>query len=156
MPVPHNKSEIVDGVQVLPQERVQYRVTDTVKVFTVKMRHHRDDQDCAVDIEGFIKGLHKHDMPGSGGDVMVRKTLLCRQLVVVLMVLLLKALSQDRAQQHFVEQITSICCKVLSSCVIVVLAWAALGVSVPLEKQLEVQEARRRLQEPNNFEGEER
>ena len=61
-PVPHINEEIADCAP--PQERVQNRATCTGKVFTVKMRHHGDDQVSAV---GFNKGLH---MPRSG-DVMV-------------------------------------------------------------------------------------
>ena len=40
------------------------KVKCTGKVFTVKMRHHRGDQACAVDTVGMnIKGLNKNDMP---------------------------------------------------------------------------------------------
>ena len=41
----------------------------TVKVFTVKLRHHRDDQAFSDNV-GFIRGLDKHNMPRLG-DVMV-------------------------------------------------------------------------------------
>ena len=64
------KEEIVDGLQRVPQERVQNRARYTGKVFTVKMRHHRDDQASALDTVGFTKRLHQHNMPRSG-DVMV-------------------------------------------------------------------------------------
>ena len=58
-----------DGLLLVPQERVHNRAAYTGKVFTVKLRHHRDDQAC-VDYVGFIKGLDKHNMPRLG-DVMV-------------------------------------------------------------------------------------
>ena len=41
----------------------------TGKVFTVNLRHHREDQAFSDNV-GFIKGLDKHNMPRSG-DVMV-------------------------------------------------------------------------------------
>ena len=56
VPVLHIKEKIVDRARVLPQERVQNRVTYTGKVFTVEMRHHRGDQACAVDICGLHQG----------------------------------------------------------------------------------------------------
>ena len=58
-----------DGLLLVLQERVHNRAVYTGKVFTVKLRHHRDDQACS-DIVGFIKGLDKHNMPRLG-DVMV-------------------------------------------------------------------------------------
>ena len=64
--VPHIKE---DGLLLVPQERVHNRAVYTGKVFTVKLRHHRDDQACS-DIVGFIKGLDKHNMPRLG-NVMV-------------------------------------------------------------------------------------
>ena len=42
---------------------------NTGKVFTVKLRHHRDDQAFSDNV-GFIRGLDKHNMPRLG-DVMV-------------------------------------------------------------------------------------
>ena len=62
VPVPHIKE---DGLLIIPQERAVY----TGQVFTVKLRHHRDDQACSDNVE-FIKGLDKHNMPRLG-DVMV-------------------------------------------------------------------------------------
>ena len=68
VPVPHIKEKIMDGARVLPQERVQDRVTYTGNVFT--MRHHRDDQACAVDTVGLnIKGVDKYIMPQSGDSL---------------------------------------------------------------------------------------
>ena len=132
MRVTYIKEEIVDGATVLPQECVQNRATYTGKVFTVKMPHHRVDQACAVDNVGFIKGLDKHNMARLG-DVMVpvldfggleqgiaretpeekvvvsgSRTQLCRQLVVLLMVLVFEASSQDRVQQRLLELISSV------------------------------------------------
>ena len=54
VPVPQKKE---NGFQLVPQERVQTRATFTGKVFTVKMRHHRDEQAYAAETLGFIKGL---------------------------------------------------------------------------------------------------
>ena len=88
VPVPRIKEDVVDGIHVVPQEPRKKRVfldwprrpasqpntgkvKCTGKVFTVKMRHHRGDQACAVDTVGLnIKGLNKYNMPQSG-DVMV-------------------------------------------------------------------------------------
>ena len=66
VPVPDIKE---DCLLLVPQERVHHRAVYTVKVFTVKLRHHRDDQACS-DIVEFIKGLDKHNMPRLG-EVMV-------------------------------------------------------------------------------------
>ena len=66
VPMPHIKE---DGLLLVPQERVHNRAVYTGKVFTVKLRHHRDDQ-ASLDNVGFIKGLDKHNMPRLG-DVMV-------------------------------------------------------------------------------------
>ena len=44
------------------------RAVYTGKVFTVKLRHHRDDQACSDNVR--IKDLDKHNMPRLG-DVMV-------------------------------------------------------------------------------------
>ena len=66
VPVPHIKQ---DGLLLVLQERVHNRAVSTWKVFTVKLRHHRDDHACSGYV-GFIKGLDKHNMPRSG-DVMV-------------------------------------------------------------------------------------
>ena len=113
--------DIVDGVQHVPQERVQNRVGEhiggvlvplsmkgivektqhlpqprkrrvfldwprrpasqpntgkvkcTGKVFTLKMRHHRGDQACAVGFVGLnIKGLNKYNMPQSGSEKILK------------------------------------------------------------------------------------
>ena len=60
------------------------KVKCTGKVFTVKMRHHRGDQACAVDTaEGLsVKGLNKYNMPQSG-DVMVPVPQIQEQIVDV-------------------------------------------------------------------------
>ena len=60
--VPHIKQ---DGLLIIPPKRAVY----TGKVFTVRLRHHRDDQ-TFLDNVGFIKGPDKHNMPRLG-DVMV-------------------------------------------------------------------------------------
>ena len=60
--VPHIKQ---DGLLIIPPKRAVY----TGKVFTVRLRHHRDDK-TFLDNVGFIKGLDKHNMPRFG-DVMV-------------------------------------------------------------------------------------
>ena len=85
VPVPHIKE---DGLLLVPQERVHYEAVYTEKVFTVKMRHHRDDQACVVDTVGFIKRLDKHNMPRSGDCPRLRSksrlsTLVVQDLVVV-------------------------------------------------------------------------
>ena len=93
VPVPQITEDIVDGKHHVPQECVPQlrkkrvfldwprrpasqpntgKVKCTGKVFSVKMRHHRVDEACAVDTVGLnIKGLNKYNMPQSG-DVMVR------------------------------------------------------------------------------------
>ena len=87
-PVSQNKEAYTGRVRDFPLERVQNRsfvrpkrvFVDflplhsackpyTGKVFTVNLRHHRDDQ-AFSDCVRFIKGLDKHDMPRLG-DVMV-------------------------------------------------------------------------------------
>ena len=84
-PAPPNMEVYAGRVRAPPQERVQNRVLEPVmdvplphikqgavstgKVFTVKLRHHRDDHACSDNV-GFIKGLDKHNMPRFG-DVMV-------------------------------------------------------------------------------------
>ena len=90
--MPHITEDIVDGMHRVPHERVPKprkkliflywprrpasqpntgKVKCTGKVFTVKVRHHRGDQACAVDTVGLnIKGLNKYNIPQSG-DVMV-------------------------------------------------------------------------------------
>ena len=45
VPVPHIKE---DGLLLVPQERVHNRAAYTRKVFTVKLRHHRDDHGARV------------------------------------------------------------------------------------------------------------
>ena len=77
VPVRHIKE---DGLLLVPQERVHNRAAYTGTVFTVKLRHHRDDQACVVDTMGFIKGLDKHTMPRSG-DVMVPASQIQEQVV---------------------------------------------------------------------------
>ena len=76
--VPQNMEDYAGIIRAFPQERVQYRFPEPIvdvcavytgKVFTVKLRHHRNDQ-AFLDNVGFIKGLDKHNMPRSG-DVMV-------------------------------------------------------------------------------------
>ena len=84
-PAPPNMEDYAGRVRAIPQERVQNRILEPVidvplphikhgavstgKVFTVKLRHHRDDHACSDNV-GFIKGLDKHNMPRIG-DVMV-------------------------------------------------------------------------------------
>ena len=77
-PVPQNMEDYAGIKRAFPQECVQYRFPEPIvdvcavytgKVFTVKLRHHRDDQ-AFLDNVGFIKGLDKHNMPRLG-DVMV-------------------------------------------------------------------------------------
>ena len=84
-PAPPNMKVYAGRVRAFPQERVQNRILEPVtdvplphikqgavstgKVFTVKLRHHRDDH-ASSDNVGFIKGLDKHNMPRLG-DVMV-------------------------------------------------------------------------------------
>ena len=71
-PAPPNMEVYAGRVRAPPQERVQNRILEPVstgKVFTVKLRHHRDDH-ASSDNVGFIKGLDKHNMPRFG-DVMV-------------------------------------------------------------------------------------
>ena len=71
-PAPPNMEVYAGRVRAPPQERVQNRILEPVstgKVFTVKLRHHRDDH-ASSDTVGFIKGLDKHNMPRFG-DVMV-------------------------------------------------------------------------------------
>ena len=50
-------------------EQTAGKVMRTGKVFTVNVRHHRDDHACSDNV-GFIKGLDKQNMPRFG-DVMV-------------------------------------------------------------------------------------
>ena len=76
VPMPQIKE---DGLQLVPQERVQNRAKFTGKVFTVKMRHHRDEQAYAAETLGFIKGSRTR-----------------------ILVLVVKALSQDRAQLRLI------------------------------------------------------
>ena len=77
-PVPQNMEDYAGIIRAFPQERVQYRFPEPIvdvcavstgKVFTVKLRHHCDDQ-AFLDFVGFIKGLDKHNLPRVG-DVMV-------------------------------------------------------------------------------------
>ena len=84
-PVSQNMEAYAGRVRATPQERVQNRIPELVvdaplphikqgavftgKVFTVKLRHHRDDH-ASSDNVGFIKGLDKNNMPRFG-DVMV-------------------------------------------------------------------------------------
>ena len=103
VPVPHIKEKIMDGARVLPQERVQNRVTYTGNVFT--MRHHRDDQACAVDTVGLnIKGLDKYIMPQSG-DSLVPVSQIQEQIVqeIVCEVPKVKVVERIQEQIH-VEQ----------------------------------------------------
>ena len=68
---PPNMEVYAGRVRAPPQERVQNRILEPVstgKLFTVKLRHHRDDH-ASLDNVGFIKGLDKHNMPRFG-DVM--------------------------------------------------------------------------------------
>ena len=53
----------------VPMPHIKQGAVSTGKVFTVKLRHHRDDQAFSDNV-GFIKGLDKHNMPRLG-DVMV-------------------------------------------------------------------------------------
>ena len=102
--VPQITEDIVDGMHQVPQERFPQlrkkpvfldwprrpasqqntgKVKCTGKVFAAKMRHHRGDQACAVDIVGLnIKGLNKYNMPQSG-DVMVPVPQIQEQIVDV-------------------------------------------------------------------------
>ena len=84
-------AKILEIIQLVPLdrtvcgaclERVLNRVAYREKVFTVKLRHHRDDQACSVDTVGFIKGLDKHNLPRSG-DVMVPASQIQEQIVDV-------------------------------------------------------------------------
>ena len=78
-PTPPNMEVYAGRVRAIPQERVpvmdvplphiKQGAVSTGKVFTVKLRHHRDDH-ASSDNVGFIKGLDKHNMPRFG-DVMV-------------------------------------------------------------------------------------
>ena len=88
-PVSQNMEAYAGRVRDIPLERVQHHsfvrqkrvfVDDflslhkaskphTEKVFSVNLRHHRDDQAFSDNV-GFIKGLDKHNMPRLG-DVMV-------------------------------------------------------------------------------------
>ena len=62
-------SDQKDGLQLVPQERVQKSPDVHGESLTVKMRHHREDQAYAVDT-GFHQGSRQHNIPRSG-DVMV-------------------------------------------------------------------------------------
>ena len=65
------KAGLLDWPRRPPSQPNTGKVKCTGKVFTVKMRHHRGDQACAVDTVGLnIKGLNKYNMPQSA-DVMV-------------------------------------------------------------------------------------
>ena len=83
-PVSQNMEAYAGRVRDIPLERVQHHsfvrpnrvFVDilplpsaskpyTEKVFTVNLRHHRDDH-AHSDISGFIKGLDKHNMPRFG------------------------------------------------------------------------------------------
>ena len=155
----------MDGVRVLPQERVQNRLIYTRKVFTV--RHHRDDQACADNVV-FIKGLHKHDMPRSG-DVMVPtsdpdcfKTGFHSASWSSSCTELFKASPQDKVQQRSVDRILVLVVKAFSPGQAstathrgflpdIARSWEAFEAGLPPAALFELQEARRRYQEHNDF-----
>ena len=58
-----------ESVVDVPLPHIKQGAVSTGSVFTVKLRHHRDDHACSDNV-GFIKGLDKHNMPRFG-DVMV-------------------------------------------------------------------------------------
>ena len=63
------QNRILEPVMDVPLPHIKQGAVSTGKVFTVKLRHHRDDHACSDNV-GFIKGLDKHNMPRLG-DVMV-------------------------------------------------------------------------------------